>query len=437
MRYNQIDSQLFIKNRKRFVEKMKPNSIAILSSNDVMYTNADDVMRFQQNNDLFYLSGVDQEETILLLYPDAQDPKFKEVLFIRETNEHIRIWEGDKLTKEQATDVSGISNVQWLQEFDFMLQLNAFHADNIYLNHNEHIKTASAQMETREDRMIKYCKDRYPLHNYERVGRITRDLRFIKSDIEIELVTEACNTATKAFNRALRAVKPGMREFEVEAELTYEFLKNGTRRHAFQPIMASGLNACSLHYVKNDDELKDGDMILMDFGAEYGNYHSDVTRCLPVNGKFTDRQKEVYNAVLRCLKEGVKELKPGNSLTDYEKNMASLVEAELINIGLLDAEEVKNQDPDNPLYKKYFMHGTAHHLGLDVHDIGNRMVPIQEGMVFTCEPGIYIREERIGIRLENDYVITKDGPVNLTSGIPIEVEEIEAIMAGNNAAVEA
>ncbi|MCG8476192.1 MAG: aminopeptidase P family protein [Cytophagales bacterium] len=433
MRYSSIDPKLFINNRKRFVEQMKPQSVAILSANDIMPTNADGMMDFRQNNDMFYLSGIDQEETLLVLSPDAQDQSMREMLFIRETSEKIRIWEGDKLTKEKAAEVSGIKNVQWLQDFEAVAHLVMFDAENIYLGHNEHIKSSTKQMQTREDRMIAWCREKFPLHNLERAARITSGLRIVKSEEEQALIREACRITSEGFRRAVSRLRPGMYEFEVEAEVTYTFLKNRAKRHAFSPIMASGKNACALHYGDNDDLCRDGELILMDFGAEYANYCSDITRCVPVNGRFSERQKQVYDAVLRCLKKGSKLLRPGVLLPEYEKKMAALVEKELIGLGLLDAEAVSNQDPDRPLYKKYFMHGTAHHIGLDCHDVGNRMEPVREGMVLTCEPGIYIREEQLGIRLENDYLVTADGPVCLTDSIPIETEGIEELMAKSQA----
>ncbi|MFO7673527.1 MAG: aminopeptidase P N-terminal domain-containing protein [Lutibacter sp.] len=430
MRYEQIPSSLFIKNRQNFTAKMEPNSIAILTSNDVMPNNADDEMGFSQNNDLFYLSGVDQEESILLLYPDAALPANREILFVKETSELIKIWEGDKLTKEKAFEVSGVKNVKWLQDFDLTLQYMAFEADTFYLGHNEHKKTLTADMLTRQDRMIANCKEKYPLHNYQRAAKITRELRQIKSEEEIALMQQSANISVGGFKRVLKSIKPGMMEYELEAELTYELIRNGAKRHAFMPIVASGANACALHYNTNDSICKDGDMILMDFGVCYANYNSDTTRCFPVNGKFSKRQKEVYNAVLHCLKEGSKLLKPGAISSEYEKQMASLVEQQLINLGVLDAEKVKNQDPENPLYKKYFMHGTAHFIGLDVHDVGLYTRPFEAGMVLTCEPGIYIAEEGIGCRLENDYLITLNGPVNLTEALPIEISEIENLING-------
>ena len=428
MRYNKIPSSLFIKNRQNFSAKMEPNSIAILTSNDIMPNNADDVMGFTQNNELFYLSGIDQEESILVLYPDAASPENREILFIKETSDLIKIWEGEKLTKEQAFEVSGIKNVKWVQDFELALQYMAFDADTFYLGHNEHKKTLTAEINTQQDRMISFCKEKYPLHNYKRAAKISRELRQIKSDEEVALMQQAADISVGSFKRVLKAVKPGMKEFELEAELVYELIRKGGKRHAFMPIVASGANACALHYNTNDNICNDGDMILMDFGVCYANYNSDTTRCFPVNGKFSERQKEVYSSVLYCLKEGSKLIKPGVLSADYEKKMAGLVEKQLIKLGLLKAEDVKNQDPLNPLYKKYFMHGTAHHIGLDVHDVGLYTRPFTTGMVVTCEPGIYIAEEGIGCRLENDYLITENGTRNLTAAMPIEIEDIEAIM---------
>lgn len=429
MRYDKIPSSLFINNRKRFAEKMKANSIAIITSNDVKHTNADDVMGFAQNNDLFYLSGIDQEESILVIYPDAYKEENRELLFIKETNEHIKIWEGDKLTKAQATDISGVKNVKWLHEFEKCIQLFTFEADTIYLGHNEHIKRVTFDQETQQDRMIKWCKQKYPLHQYDRVAKITRALRVIKSQEEVDLIQKAVDISARAFQKILKQTKPGIKEYELEAEIAYELIKSGGKRNAFLPIIASGANACALHYNTNDNRCEDGDMILLDFGICYANYNSDTTRCFPVNGKFSDRQKQVYEAVLRCLKEGSKLLKPGVVHAEYEKQMAQLVETELIGLGLLTKEDIDQQDPNKPAYKKYFMHGTAHHLGLDVHDVGLYSRSIEAGMVFTCEPGIYIPEEGIGCRLENDYLITNDGNINLSEALPIEIDEIEAIMA--------
>ena len=428
MRYKQISNSLFIKNRENFIAQMKPNTIAILTSNDVKHNNADDVMGFAQNNDLFYLSGIDQEETILMLYPDATKEENSAILFVKETNEQIKIWDGEKLTKEQATIVSGIERVEWTQDFEMTLQYMAFEADGFYLGHNEHVKRLTKDQQTQQDRMIQWCKEKYPLHDYYRAAKITRDLRPIKSEEEVAQIQKAADISIEGFKRVLNACSSGMKEYELEAELTYVFTKAGSTRHAFSPIVASGKNACALHYNTNDDTCNDGEMILLDFGVCYGNYNSDTTRCFPVNGQFSKRQKEIYTSVLHCLKEGSSLLKPKTLPSEYETKMASLVEAELIKLGLLTADAIASQDPKKPLYKKYFMHGTAHHIGLDVHDVGLYSRPIEAGMVFTCEPGIYIPEEGIGCRLENDYLITEDGNRNLTAAMPIEIEDIEALM---------
>jgi Xaa-Pro aminopeptidase len=428
MRYNTIPNSLFIKNRNNFISKTEKNTITILTSNDIKHTNADDVMGFAQNNDLFYLSGIDQEDTILVLYPDAYKPENKEILFVKETNEHIRVWDGEKLTKEQASQISGIKRIEWVHDFEKVLQLMAFEADGFYLGHNEHIKRVTNNQQTQQDRMINWCKEKYPLHQYYRAAKITRTLRIVKSKEEVELIQRAVDISVEGFHRVLKAVKPNSKEYELEAELTYALVKNGGLRHAFKPIIASGKNACALHYNTNDNNCKDGDMILLDFGVCYGNYNSDTTRCIPVNGKFSNRQKEVYTSVLKCLKQGSELLKPGVVFADYEKQMASLVETELIKLGLLNAADIAIQDPDKPLYKKYFMHNTAHHLGLDVHDVGVYSKTMELGMVLTCEPGIYIFEEGIGCRLENDYLVTETGTINLTQAMPIEIEEIEKLI---------
>lgn len=428
MRYQPIPNDLFIQNRKRFVAQMNPNTIAILTSNDIKHTNTDDVMGFAQNSDLFYLSGIDQEETILVLYPDAAKIENKTLLFIKKTNEDIKIWDGEKLTQQAAADISGVSRIEWLEDFEKILQRMAFEADGFYLGHNEHIKRVTNEQQTRQDRMIAWCKEKYPLHAYYRAAKITRNLRPIKSTIEVALLEKAIAISVASFTKVLQNCQPSIFEYELEAELTYNLVKSGASRHAFKPIVASGKNACALHYNTNNTVCNDGDMILLDFGVCYANYNSDTTRCLPVNGRFSDRQREVYSAVLYCLQEGSKLLKPGVVPSEYEAQMARLVENQLIELGLLQAEEVALQDPEKPLYKKYFMHGTAHHLGLDVHDVGVYTRPLEEGMVLTCEPGIYIPEEGIGCRLENDYLITKDGNRNLTAAMPIEIKEIETLM---------
>lgn len=432
MRYDSIPVSLFENNRKRFTEKMQNNSLAILTSNDVMPNNADDVMGFAQNNDLFYLSGIEQDETILVLYPDAFKEENRAILFVKEVNEQTLIWEGDFLSKEKVTAISGIKNVKWIHEFEKTLQLFAFEADTIYLGHNEHIKRATSEMNTRQDRMIQWCQQKYPLHQYERAAKITRDLRPVKSEEEIDLIKKAVSISVQGFKGLLNAVKPEVNEYELEAELAYQYIKNGGNRHAFKPIIASGKNACALHYNTNDSVCKDGEMILVDFGVCYANYNSDITRCIPVNGKFSARQKEIYESVLHCLKEGSKFLKPGVLSKDYESRMAALIEAELVKLKLISLEEIAAQDPQNPVYKKYFMHGTAHYLGLDVHDVGLYSRPFEKGMVLTCEPGIYIREEGIGCRLENDYLLTENGNINLSEEIPIEITVIEQLIKNQN-----
>lgn len=431
MRYDSIPVSLFEKNRKRFTDKMQKNSLAILTSNDVMPNNADDVMGFAQNNDLFYLSGIEQDETILVLFPDAFKEENRAVLFVKESNENTVLWDGNFLTKAEATTISGIKNVKWIAEFEKTLQLFAFEADTFYLGHNEHIKRITAGMQTRQDRMIQWCKEKYPLHHYERAAKITRDLRPIKSDEEIDLIKKAIAISVKGFHGILNAIQPNIKEYELEAELAYASVKNGGTRPAFKPIVASGKNACSLHYNTNDQVCGEGEMVLVDFGVCYANYNSDTTRCVPVNGVFSPRQKAVYEAVLHCLKEGSKLLKPGILSKDYEVEMAKLIEAELLKLGLITQDEIANQNPDNPAYKKYFMHGTAHHLGLDVHDVGLYSRPFEKGMVLTCEPGIYIPEEGIGCRLENDYLLTENGNINLSEALPIEIADIEGLIKNN------
>jgi len=427
MKYTPLPSELFVKNRKNLAKLLKPESIAVFHSNDIMPSSADGVRPFIQQSDLYYMSGIDQEESILVLFPDCLEEKHREILFLKETSELIAIWEGHKLTKEEAFELSGVETVYWLSEFEQVFPSLAYEAKNLYLNTNEHLR-ATIEVETRDTRFIKHCKERYPLHEFERLAPFMHYLRAIKSEHEVAAIQTACNITAKAFNRVLEFVKPGVWEFEIEAEITHEFLKSRSRRHAYDPIIASGGNSCVLHYISNDHQCQDGDLLLLDFGCEYANYASDLTRTIPVSGKFTERQKAVYSAVLRAQKEAISLLVPGNTLKDYHKEIGLFIEKELIDLGLLDAQEVKNQNPDKPLFRKYFMHGVSHHLGLDVHDYGSKNRKFEEGMVFTCEPGIYIREENIGIRIENDLLITKDGPVDLMKDIPKEIEEIEEIM---------
>ncbi len=428
MKYSAIDSALFVENRKRFAASLKPNSIALFVSNDILPTNADGAMGFVQNSDLFYLTGVDQEETILLIYPDAKTGSHKEVLFVRETSELIATWEGAKLNQAEATKVSGIKTVLWANGFDAFLKSLIFQAEHVYLNSNEHTRRY-IDTETAEMRFNKNIMAKFPLHRYERSAPIMHTLRAIKSGYEVELIQQACNITEKGFHRLLGFVKPGVMEYEIEAELIHEFVRNRSRGFAYGPIIASGASACVLHYIENNKECKSGDVILLDVAAEYGNYASDMTRCLPVNGKFTPRQRQVYDAVLRVMKAATAMLTVGNVIPEYQKAVGLLMEKELVDLGLITMDDIKNQKPEWPAYKKYFMHGTSHFLGLDVHDVGDFNRKIEAGMVFTCEPGIYIPQEDLGIRLENNILVTANGPQDLMKNIPLEAEEIEALMA--------
>lgn len=427
MRYHAIDNKLFIENRKRLVKELKANSIVIIHSNDIYPTNADGTMPFKQNSELFYLSGVDQEETILILAPDFPDKKMREILFLRETNELIAVWEGHKLTAEEGTHTSGIQHVKWNKDFEQVLNTMLAECEHVYLPTNEHIRSTSKVM-TANDRFIQSCKKKYPMHDYERLSPILYKRRMIKSEMEVSLIEHACHLTEKGFRRVLDVIAPGVWEYEIEAEYAHEFLSNRSRGFAYTPIIAGGKNSCVLHYIENNQQLKDGDLLLMDVGAEYANYNSDMTRTVPVNGRFTNRQKQVYDAVLRVKNQATSLLYPGNSIPDYHEEVGEIMTGELVDLGLLDKTDVKKQTKANPAYKKYFMHGTSHHLGLDVHDVGSVYEEFKQGMVFTVEPGIYIPQENIGIRLEDDILITKDGTKNLMRNIPIHHEEIEDLM---------
>lgn len=429
MRYKQISKSLFINNRKRLAAELNAGSVAVFNSNDIMPTNADGTMRFRQNNDLFYLTGVDQEGTILMLFPDHPEKKFREVLFLRETSELIATWEGHKLTKDEARALSGIETVLWTTDFHRVLNtaLTMGGAEFIYLNTNEHYR-AEVAVETRDSRFIQWCKERYPLHKYERIAPIMSRLRAVKSKEELNQMQVACDITNTAFRRVLKFVKPGVKEYEIEAEFIHEFLRSGSRGFAYEPIIASGANSCVLHYIENNKVCKAGDILLLDVGAEYGNYNADMTRTIPVNGKFSKRQKDVYEAVLRIKRAAIKMLKPGVLYYDYHKEVQKITEAELIKLKLIDKADLKNQNPAKPLFMNYFMHGTGHHLGLDVHDTGNMYSKMQVGMVWTVEPGIYIKKEGLGIRLENVVVIEKNGVRDLMKDIPVEAEEIEDLM---------
>ncbi|NNM07851.1 MAG: aminopeptidase P family protein [Flavobacteriaceae bacterium] len=428
MKYQPINNSLYINNRKNFMAEMKPKSLAVFNSNDIYPISADSTMPFQQHRDILYLSGVDQEESILLLFPDAVEEKHREVLFLRETNEHIAIWEGEKLTKERATEVSGVKTVYWLSDFDKIFFELMTQSEIIYFNTNEHYRQ-SEETETREGRFIKTAKAKFPAHGYAKSNPILQRLRSVKDPLEIEVLQTACDITEKGFRRVLNFVKPGVWEFEIEAEFMHEFLRNRSDGFAYTPIIASGNNANVLHYIQNNQQCKSGDLILMDVGAAYANYSSDMTRTIPVSGKFTDRQRAVYNAVLRVKDEATKLLVPGAYWKEYHVEVGKLMTSELLDLGLIDKADVQNEDPDWPAYKKYFMHGTSHHMGLDTHDYGILWEPIKAGMVFTVEPGIYIPEEGFGVRLEDDVVVQEQGePFNLMRNIPIQVEEIEDLM---------
>ncbi|WP_107039359.1 aminopeptidase P family protein [Brumimicrobium mesophilum] len=428
MKYERIDKRLFEKNRKNFMQAMKENTVAVFNSNDIYPISADSSMPFEQHRDIFYLSGVDQEESILVMFPDASDEKHREILFLKETNDHIAVWEGEKLTKEAAFESTGVKTVYWLQQFDTIFNQLMAEAEGIYFNTNEHLR-ANTETQTREDRFISKYKKLYPAHQVHKSAPIMHRLRSVKDEIELNLMQKACDITEGAFKRVLEFTKPGVWEHEIEAEIIHEFIRNRSNGFAYTPIIASGKNACVLHYVENNQECKDGDVILMDFGAKYANYASDQTRAIPVSGRYTDRQKEVYNAVLHVKKESEKLLVPGTLIPEYHKEVGKLMEEQLVKLNLLDKTDIKNQNPDWPAYKKYFMHGTSHFIGLDTHDSGLYHKPIEAGMVFTCEPGIYIPNENLGIRLEDDLIIQDGKPAkNMMTGIPLEIEEIEEYM---------
>jgi Xaa-Pro aminopeptidase len=428
MKYQTIDAALFKLNRKNFMSQMEDGTLAVFNSNDIFPISADSTMPFQQHRDILFLSGVDQEESILVLFPNAKNPNQREVLFLKETSELIAIWEGEKLDKNRALEVSGIASVHWLKDFQTVFKQMMAEASGIYLNTNEHLR-ANTEVETREDRFIKKVKQDYPTHQVHKSAPILHRLRSVKHPIEINLMQKACDITKAGIYRLLKFIKPGVWEHHIEAELAHEFLMNSSRGFAYTPIIASGKNACVLHYIENNKECFDGDVILLDVGAEYANYASDLTRCIPVSGRFTARQKEVYNAVLHVKNEAEKLLVPGTMMADYHKQVGLLMEEQLVKLKLISLSDIKSQNPDWPAYKKYFMHGTSHFIGLDTHDVGLWNEPIKSGMAFTCEPGIYIPEENLGIRLEDDLVVQEKGaPLNLMSEIPLAADEIEDLM---------
>ena len=428
MRYQPLPASFYQKTRANFMAQMEGNSLAVFNSNDIYPVSADSTLPFEQHRDIFYLSGVDQEESILVLFPNAVEVKHREVLFLRETNEHIAVWEGAKLTKAQATALTGIETVYWLSDFKRVFQELASHCDTFYFNTNEHYRQA-VETETREDRFIAACKKEYPAHRVAKSNPILQQLRSVKAQEEIAQIQMACDITEKGFRRLLSFVKPGVWEYEIEAELVHEFIRHRSKGFAYTPIIAAGNNANVLHYTENNCQCKAGDLLLMDVAAEYGNYASDLTRTIPVSGTFTPRQRAVYEAVLRVKKAATKLLVPGTLWKEYHVEVGKIMTSELLGLGLLDKVDVKNEDPQSPAYKRYFMHGTSHHMGLDTHDYGLLHLPMVANMVFTVEPGIYIPEEGFGVRLEDDVMVQAQGePLNLMGNIPIEVEEIEDLM---------
>lgn len=426
MRHAPIKSALFSRNRDRLRRLVRRNSLVVVNANDILPTNADGSLVMVPNSDLFYLSGIEQEESILLIAPDAFDEKQREILFLREPNDHLRVWEGHKLSREQARQISGIQEVRWLSEFPTVFHQLMGEVEAVYLNSNEH-RRAVVAVETRDARFIRQCRTQYPLHHYHRLARVMHALRVVKSDPEIKLIRQACGITRQSFLRALKFVKPGVNEMEVEAEFAHEYIRQGAR-FAYSPIIASGANSCVLHYLSNDQVCRKGDVLLLDVAASYANYNSDLTRTIPVSGRFTRRQKQVYQAVLRVLRAMIKATVAGKLHRDWQKEAEALIQEELLKLGLLKPKDIKRQSPDQPALKRYFMHGLGHPIGLDVHDVGFVSEPFAPGWVMTVEPGIYIPEEGFGIRLENDVLITRDGPVDLMADIPIEAAEIEDLM---------
>lgn len=428
MRYQPINPQLFTNNRANLSKLLLPNSLVVVNANDVLPTNADGRLPLFPSSDLFYLTGVEQEESILLMYPDAHEENMREILFLRETNELLAIWEGHKLTKEEAQKVSGIKRIEWLSEFRPLFHRLICESDHVYLNTNEH-KRAVIEVETREARFVRDTQTRYPLHDYQRLARLMHRLRVVKSNLEVDLMRQACAITKAGFQRVCRFVKPGVTETEIEAEFAHEFIRRGGA-FAYTPIIASGKNACVLHYLQNDQTCKNGDLVLLDVGASYANYNSDLTRTIPVNGNFTRRQRQVYEAVLRVMRATSQAATPGKLPKHWQKEAESFMEKELLELGLLKPSQVRKQDTDKPALKKYFMHGVGHPLGLDVHDLGITTEPIQEGWVLTVEPGIYIPDEGFAVRLENNVLVQEGGNVDLMADIPLEAEEIEGLMKG-------
>ncbi|KAF0201076.1 MAG: Xaa-Pro [Bacteroidetes bacterium] len=427
MRYLPINPLLFGKNRERLEKKLKPNALAVIHSNDEMPRNGDQCFPFRQHSDMFYLTGLDQEKCILTLFPNHPVEAMREIVFTVKTNDQMVTWYGHKYNLEQVTEISGVKTVKWLDDFESTFRDLMARADFVYLNQNENPRFTT-DVPSRDLRFMQKLRMDYPLHSFERLAPLLTDLRIVKDAEEIKLIERACEITGDAFGRILNFVKPGVKEYEVEAEIAHEFIRNGASGHAYPPIVASGENNCILHYNQNDQECKDGDLLLLDFGAEYANYAGDCSRTIPVNGKFTPRQRQVYEAVLRVLRKASKMLVPGTTIDKYHAEVCKFIEAELIGLGLFTRKDVENQDPANPLFFKYYMHGTSHFMGLDVHDVGSKQYPLRKGMVLSCEPAIYIPEEGFGIRLENDILVDTE-PIDLMAHIPIEPDDIEALMA--------
>jgi Xaa-Pro aminopeptidase len=427
MRHAPIPQKLFIENRKRLAARLAPNSLVVVHANDLLPANADATLPMVANSDLFYLTGIEQEETVLLLAPQAFEEKHREILFVRETSDLLKVWEGAKHTKEEATKLSGIKTVKWLTELPVILRGLMCEADHVYLNSNEH-RRAVVEVETRDVRLARRLMHDHPLHDYRRLAPLMHELRVVKSPEEIELLKQACAITRKGFLRVLKKTRPGRWEHEIEAEFAHEFIRNRAR-FAYTPIIAAGANSNVLHYIANDQRMKQGDVLLLDVGASYANYNADLTRTIPVSGRFSRRQKQVYNAVLRVTRAMIAAARPGVLHRDWQKQSQALMNEELLGLGLLKRSEIKKQDPDNPACRKYFMHGLGHPLGLDVHDVGILSKPFAPGWVLTVEPGIYLPEEGFGVRLENDILVTDGAPVDLMADIPIEVAEIEDLMA--------
>lgn len=427
MKYLPLNPEIFIQNRTRFINEMTGNAIAIFNSNDEFPYNGDALHPFAQNSDLFWLSAIEQEDTMLVLFPDNPDPKYREVLVLVRPNELKEKWSGHRLGKKEAEEISGMQTIVWLDELDELLQPWIHLADTIYLDTNENDRKAN-EVPVRDYRYAAYMRERYPLHNYKRSAKILKQLRAIKTPLEIEVMQKAIDITDNTFRRLLRFIRPGVMEYEIDAEIWHSFLSQRATGPAYTSIVASGDRARTLHYVNNNQECKDGELILMDFGARYGNYSADLTRTVPVNGKFSKRQKTVYNACLALHHYCASVLKPGISIKDYTEKAGDKATELFQKIGLLKKSDIKNEDPGNRAYRKYLYHGVSHHLGIDVHDLGTRTEPVKAGMVFTIEPGIYIEEEQMGIRIENNYWINRKGNKDLMKNVPITVEDIEALM---------